>query len=74
MSFGKVDEIQIEVLEDGTIKSTTDPISGANHANAEQFLRYVAQLGGGDTTIRKKAGHTHTHHGAHTHDHDKAGH
>ena len=74
MSFGKVDEIQIEVLEDGTIKSTTDPISGANHANAEQFLRQMATLAGGDTTRTRKAGHTH--HGAHSHDHshDKAGH
>ena len=74
MAFGKQDEIEIEVLPDGTIKSSTNPISGANHATAEQFLRYMATLAGGDTTRTRKAGHTHTHHGAHSHDHDKAGH
>lgn len=68
--FGKADEIQIEILEDGTIKSTTDKVSGANHANAEQFLRYVGQLAGGETTTRNRKGHHHTHGHDHTHDHD----
>ena len=70
MSFGKADDIQIEILPDGTIKSSTDPIGGANHSSAEQFLRFMATLAGGDTTRTRKAGHTHTHHGAHSHDHD----
>lgn len=70
--FGKGDEIAIEILEDGTIKSSTDPISGANHGNAEQFLRYMGTLGGGETSIKKKAGHAHHHH--HHGEGEKAGH
>lgn len=72
MAFGKQDTIEIEILEDGTIRSTTDPISGANHANAEQFLKFMATLGGGETTITKRSGHHHGHH--HHHEPEKAGH
>lgn len=71
MSFGKHDTIQIEILEDGTIKSTTDPISGANHAGAEGFLKFMGTLAGGETKRERKAGH---HHHGHTHTHEKAGH
>ena len=75
MSFGKTDDIEIEILEDGTIKSTTNPVSGANHANAEQFLALMGRMAGGETTrVRKGTAHTHTHGHAHTHDHAKAGH
>lgn len=45
----------IEILADGTIKSTTDKISGANHANAEQFLRTSSQMVGGETRIVRRA-------------------
>ena len=68
--FGKSDDIQIEIMEDGTIKSSTYPISGANHANAEQFLRLMATMAGGETTRQRKAGHHHHHH---QHEHAKAG-
>ena len=62
---GGNDVMEIEILEDGTIKTTTDPISGANHANAEQFLRFMGQMTGGEQTrVRKGTGHTHTHVGA----------
>lgn len=40
----KTDNMQIEVLDDGTIKVTTGPISGANHANAEAFLQFVSRM------------------------------
>ncbi len=46
----KSDNIQIEVLVDGTIRMTTDPISGANHSNAEAFLRNIATMAGGKST------------------------
>lgn len=71
MAFGKSDDIQIEILEDGTIKSSTDPISGANHANAEQFLKLMGTLAGGETKRERKAGH---HHHGHTHTHETADH
>ena len=78
----KTDNIQIEILEDGTIKITTDPISGANHANAEGFLNFMARMAGGETSREHRKdkavththshGHTHTHsHGGHTHSHDE---
>jgi hypothetical protein len=70
----KTDNIQIEILDDGTIKITTDPISGANHTNAEGFLREIANLAGGETTREKrtdkKITHSHDHHHTHTHTHD----
>ena len=69
------DTIAIEILDDGTIKVTTDPISGPNHLNAEQFLRLLAELAGGETTRTRRviaslahvlAAHTHD---GHTHSH-----
>jgi hypothetical protein len=70
-----MDKITIEVLEDGTIKTTTDAVSAANHQNAEQFLREVATLAGGTVKriLRVGAGlhaalHAHTKDG-HTHQH-----
>lgn len=67
----KRDEINIEVLADGTIKMTTDKISQANHVNAEGFLQLMARLAGGATEKQRKTqGHTHTH----GHDHEHTGH
>lgn len=68
-----MDAMQIEILEDGTIKTTTDAVSGANHSNAEEFLRFVARECGGETTRTRRSDvhahvHTHTHNGVtHTH-------
>lgn len=42
-----VDKMTIEILADGTIKTSTDAISGASHDNAESFLRNMAKLAGG---------------------------
>jgi hypothetical protein len=70
-----LDTMTIEILEDGTIRTTTDAVSGANHANAEQFLRWVAQQAAGETSRVKRndaAAHSHAHshaHGEHEHSH-----
>ena len=61
------DTIDIQILEDGTIKSTTDPISAANHQTAEQFMRDLTTLTGGPTKRERRAGTTHTHHHHHHH-------
>jgi hypothetical protein len=61
-----MDEIMIEILEDGTIKSTTNPVSAANHQSAEAFMN---ELTGGAAT-RTKRGHRHTH--THTHQEQKS--
>lgn len=65
------DTIKGEILADGTIKTVTDPISGANHQNAEQFLKGIADLAGGKTTRQKRTdkGHTHTHSHEGEHEH-----
>jgi hypothetical protein len=67
----KSDILSIEILDDGTIRTTTDVVSGANHANAEQFLKYLATLAGGDT-VRVKRTDAHAHGHSHSHSHDEA--
>jgi hypothetical protein len=70
-----MDTITVEILEDGTLKTSTDVVSAANHGNAEKFLLDLGRgMGGNVKRIRK--GHTHTHshahshaHGSHTHTH-----
>jgi hypothetical protein len=74
-----MDNIKIEILADGTIKSTTDAVSPENHSNAEAFLKLLSQLTGGPATRQARgdlpthhhhhvAGQEHTH-GGHTHTH-----
>ena len=63
------DIIKITILEDGTIKTETDPISGPNHQSAEAFLKDITTLAGGTATRQAKAGHKHHHHHGHTHEH-----
>lgn len=70
-----IDTLNIEILEDGTIRTTTDAVSGANHANAEQFLKFMATLSGGETQRAKRGDvQAHTHHHHHHEDHDHDGH
>jgi len=74
-----MDQVKIEILADGTIKSTTDAVSPENHANAEAFLKMLAQLTGGESKRAARGDapvHTHTHvagqehtHGGETHSH-----
>jgi len=67
-----VDKLKIEILADGTIKSTSDEVSPENHSSAEAFLKFLASLTGGETS-RKMRGdaptHHHHEHGQHTHTH-----
>lgn len=70
MTTFKMDNLTIEILEDGTIRTTTDAVSGANHANAEQFLKYMSTLAGGETTRAAREGHQHSSHSHHHGDND----
>lgn len=54
------DELHIQILEDGTIKTSTGQFSPANHQSAEQFLADVARLTGG-AVLRNKQPHAHPH-------------
>jgi len=57
------DVMQVEILPDGTLKTTTDPISGANHQSAEEFLKGITELAGGQATRTRKQGKLqHVHH------------
>ena len=70
------DHFHTEILPDGTLKTTTDAVSGPNHDNAEAFLRAMAKLAGGETIreARKDVkGHVHTHH-HHDSEHVHGGH
>lgn len=62
----KQDVMDIEILADGLIKTTSGKISPANHHTAEDFLQFVAQLTGGETK-RVKRGRAHEH--GHQHHH-----
>ena len=58
------DVMKVTILEDGRIKTVSDPISKANHSSAEAFLLEVARLAGGPTTREKRTDvhrHPHTH-------------
>ena len=50
----QIDRFTIEILEDGTIKTITDEVSAPNHDNAEQFLRAMAHLAGGETKRQRR--------------------
>ena len=64
------DKINIEILEDGTLSISTDAISGKNHMSADEFLKTIERLTGGETKETHKAGHaTHTHKDGITHSH-----
>lgn len=63
------DVIEIEVLEDGTIKTSTNKVSMPNHANAEAFLRDMARMAGGEVERKRKTGHAHHDHHGHEHHH-----
>jgi hypothetical protein len=48
------DHFEIEIMPDGTIKTYSNKIGQANHANAEAFLKFVAGLTGGESTREKR--------------------
>lgn len=65
------DILNIEILDDGTIRSTTEmTISPANHDTAARFLRRVGELTGSGEGERKKLKRTHIHGGG-QHQHEE---
>jgi hypothetical protein len=64
------DEMTIDILDDGTIRFETSPISGPIHASAEKFLADVKEATGGDQN-RARRGHAP---GAHHHHHHEQKH
>jgi len=69
-----MDAIKYEILEDGTITTDNNQISGKNHQSADELLADLADLLGGEVDVKKKQGHAHSHshshaHGGHHHHH-----
>ena len=62
------DEIIFEILDDGTVKMTTDEVSPANHLNADKLLGAIQRTLGGAAT-REKRKDAHAHAAAHQHGH-----
>lgn len=49
----------VEILLDGTIKSTTGHVGPQVHQNAEGFFGMLGRLLGGKTTITRRGDHQH---------------
>ena len=65
-----MDSIEIEILEDGRVKVTTDKIGVGNHRNADELLKLIETLMAGKVeSIKRKQGHGHVH----VHEHAKQG-
>jgi hypothetical protein len=73
MPLPSFDNMEIEILEDGTIKTTTDAISGPNHSNASEFLNFISRMAGGEETRTKRLDVKRSLHEA-LHEHAKDGH
>lgn len=64
------DVINIEILEDGTIKAETSKISAVNHLLADRFFGFLRELCGGSREVKSKGHTAHVHsHGSLTHSH-----
>lgn len=48
------DVIEVEIMPNGIIKITTDPISGANHTSAEGLLDAIQFASGGPVAIQPR--------------------
>jgi hypothetical protein len=66
---GKVDEITIELMPSGIIKTTTSKVSMANHKTAEEFLEHMQKLAGGKTEFSRRGAAFERNPDLHHHDH-----
>lgn len=71
MTATNEDRMTFKILEDGTVVTKVDGISGANHAKADQLVGTLAKLLGGP--LKKTRRPEGVGHARHTH-HRKAGH
>jgi hypothetical protein len=60
-----MDKLEVEILDDGTLKITSGKVSMQNHMNAEAFLRDMGRMCGGKVERKQRKGVT-----AHSHSHD----
>jgi hypothetical protein len=57
-------KMTVEILVDGTIKSTTGHVGPQVHQNAEGFFGMLGRLLGGKTTITRRGDNAHAKHSA----------
>jgi len=62
-------EMQLTILEDGTISIQTGNMAGEHHASADEFIKLVQQLAGGARDTKSTREHHHHHHGQEEHHH-----
>lgn len=55
------DVLTFTILDDGTVRTETDKVSGANHASADALLKGIQTLLGGATDVKRKVAHAHVH-------------
>jgi len=66
-----MDKLEIEILEDGTIKTSTGAVGSVNHQNAEAFMAFLAKMTGGASKRTARGAHAHLlHDHSHEQDHD----
>lgn len=55
-------EMEIEILADGTVKITSGRITGALHMTAERFQQWIStELGGETRRVKRAHAHAHAH-------------
>ena len=66
-------QFKIEILEDGTISVDSDSFDPTVHKSADEFVRYLGEMMGGQVVVKEKRthakSHTHTHADGTTHHH-----
>ncbi len=64
MSNPQSDRMTFSILEDGTVRTTVDGISGVNHASADLLVKGIDGLLAGRVDVQKRGdAHAHHHHG-----------
>jgi hypothetical protein len=63
-------EMQLTILEDGTISIQTGNMAGEHHASADEFIKLVHQLAGGGREMKSTREHHRHHHHHYDHHHD----
>jgi len=65
------DVVDVEILDDGTFKISTDKISMANHGGAETLIKMLVAGAGGESKRVRKGTHTVHEHDGHFHSHEE---
>lgn len=64
-----MDKMIIEILEDGSLKISTDSISMPNHTGAEGLIREMVKMAGGESTRTRKTNAVYHEHDGVSHSH-----